>query len=78
MVAIVECLASPCKRSTRQGIRMKQMYIGGGWLPAQGGRSIAVASPADGEVFEHVPRGTAHEVNLAVAAARAALDGPWA
>jgi aldehyde dehydrogenase (NAD+) len=57
---------------------MKQMFIGGQWLNAQDGRTLPVISPADGETFEHIPRGTAHEVNAAVAAARAALSGPWA
>jgi aldehyde dehydrogenase (NAD+) len=56
---------------------MKQMFIGGRWLAARDGRTIAVVAPEDGEAFEQIPRGTAHEVDLAVAAARAALDGPW-
>jgi aldehyde dehydrogenase (NAD+) len=56
---------------------MKQMWIGGRWLAAQDGRSIPVVAPADGEVYEHIARGAAHEVDLAVAAARAAADGPW-
>ena len=53
------------------------MYIGGRWLPAQDGRTLPVVSPADGETFDQVARGGAHEVDLAVAAARAALAGPW-
>ncbi len=56
---------------------MKQMFIGGRWLAARDGRTIPVVSPADGETFEHIPRGGAHEVDQAVAAARAALAGPW-
>jgi aldehyde dehydrogenase (NAD+) len=56
---------------------MKPMFIGGRWLPALDGRTLPVVSPADGEAFEQVARGTAAEVDLAVAAARAALDGPW-
>jgi aldehyde dehydrogenase (NAD+) len=56
---------------------MKQMYIGGRWIGARDERTIPVVSPADGEAFERIPRGGAHEVDLAVAAARAALDGPW-
>jgi aldehyde dehydrogenase (NAD+) len=56
---------------------MKQMYIGGRWVGARDERTIPVVSPADGEAFERIPRGGAHEVDLAVAAARAALDGPW-
>lgn len=56
---------------------MKDMFIGGRWLPARDGRTLAVVSPADGESFEQIARGGAHEVDAAVAAARAALDGPW-
>jgi aldehyde dehydrogenase (NAD+) len=56
---------------------MKQMYIGGRWIGARDERTIPVVSPADGETIERIPRGGAHEVDLAVAAARAALDGPW-
>ena len=54
------------------------MFIGGRWLPARDGRTLAVTDPADGQVFEQIARGTAHEVDLAVAAARQALGGPWA
>ena len=56
---------------------MKQMFIGGRWLSAQDGRTIAVVAPADGEAFEQIPRGTAQDVDQAVAAARESLDGPW-
>lgn len=56
---------------------MKQMFIGGRWLPAQDGRTLPVVAPADGEAFDAIARGGAAEVDLAVAAARAALDGPW-
>ena len=56
---------------------MRQMFIGGRWLAARDGRTLPVVAPADGEAFDQIPRGTAHEVDLAVAAARAALDGPW-
>ena len=56
---------------------MLQMFIGGRWMAARDGRTLPVVSPADGETFDHIPRGTAHEVDLAVAAARAALSGPW-
>ncbi len=56
---------------------MKSMTINGRWLAARDERTLPVISPADGETFEHIPRGTAHEVNMAVMAARAALSGPW-
>jgi aldehyde dehydrogenase (NAD+) len=56
---------------------MKHMFIGGRWTAARDGRMLPVVAPADGEAFDHIARGTSHEVELAVAAARAALDGPW-
>jgi aldehyde dehydrogenase (NAD+) len=56
---------------------MKQMFIGGRWLPAQDGRTLPVVQPADGECFDHIARGGAAEIDQAVAAARAALQGPW-
>jgi aldehyde dehydrogenase (NAD+) len=56
---------------------MKQMFIGGRWLPAQDGRTLEVVSPADGQAFDRIPRGGTLEVDQAVAAARQALDGPW-
>jgi len=57
---------------------MKQMFLGGRWLPARDGRTLPVVDPADGQVFDEIARGTAHEVDLAVAEARQALSGPWA
>ena len=56
---------------------MKKMFIGGQWVAARDERSLPVVSPADGEVFDHIARGSATEVDAAVRAARAALDGPW-
>ena len=56
---------------------MKKMFIGGRWLAARDERSLAVVAPADGETFDRIACGGAHEVDLAVAAARAALDGAW-
>ena len=56
---------------------MKKMFIGGHWLAARDGRTLPVVSPADGETFDHIPRGAAHEVDLAVDSARSALSGPW-
>ncbi len=53
------------------------MLIGGRWVAAQDERQLPVVAPADGEVFAHIARGGAAEVDAAVAAARAALAGPW-
>ena len=56
---------------------MKKMFIGGRWLAARDERTLPVVNPADGETFDRIACGGAHEVDLAVAAARAALDGAW-
>jgi aldehyde dehydrogenase (NAD+) len=56
---------------------MKTMFIGGRWLAARDQRTLSVVAPADGEEFDRIARGGAHEVDLAVAAARAALGGAW-
>jgi aldehyde dehydrogenase (NAD+) len=55
----------------------KKMFIGGQWLAARDERTLPVVSPADGEAFDSVARGDAHDVDLAVHAARSALAGPW-
>jgi aldehyde dehydrogenase (NAD+) len=56
---------------------MYKMFIGGKWLAAREGETIPVIAPADGQAFAEIPRGRAHEVDLAVKAARAALSGAW-
>ena len=56
---------------------MRKMFIGGHWIAARDERGIPVVSPSDGEAFDAIARGGAHEVDLAVKAARAALAGPW-
>jgi aldehyde dehydrogenase (NAD+) len=56
---------------------MKNMFIGGRWVGARDERTLPVVSPADGEAFDRIARGGAHEVDLAVAAARGALGGAW-
>ncbi|MFD9249676.1 aldehyde dehydrogenase family protein [Streptomyces bottropensis] len=53
------------------------MYIGGSWRPAAGTGTIEVVNPADEQVIDQVPAGTAEDVDAAVRAARAALPG-WA
>ena len=49
---------------------MKQMFICGRWVAAQDERTLPVISPEDGESFDSIARGGAHEVDLAVQAAR--------
>ena len=56
---------------------MHKMLIGDQWIHAKDGRSLPVTNPSDGQVFDEISRGGAHEIDLAVKAARAALSGPW-
>ena len=56
---------------------MNKMYIGGKWIGARDEATLPVIAPADGQSFGEIARGRAHEVGLAVDAARAALGGAW-
>ncbi len=58
-------------------IRYEHHYSGGAWQKPLGSESIAVVSSATEEVIGRVPRGTAEDVDRAVAAARKAFDGGW-
>lgn len=53
-----------------------QLLIGGRWLDAAAGL-IPVINPSDGEEFTRIARGEARDIDAAVRAARAAMDGPW-
>ncbi|TQM32587.1 aldehyde dehydrogenase family protein [Nocardia bhagyanarayanae] len=55
----------------------QKMLIGGEWVRAASGRTLAVEDPATGEVVAQVPAGDSEDVDRAVRAARAALRGPW-
>jgi len=50
-------------------------FIGGEWVDSASGETMEVLNPATGEVIAEVPRGTAEDVERAVAAAKAALPG---
>ena len=56
---------------------MANMIIGGKSVQAQSGKTMPVLSPVDGMAFDTIPRGDAADIDLAVAAARQALDGAW-
>src|SRR5215475_10044477 len=53
------------------------MFVGGQWVPPAGAGRLDVVNPTTEHVLATVPEGTAEDVGLAVAAARAAADG-WA
>ena len=50
-------------------------YIGGHWVAARD--TLPLFDPSTGEPLARIARGGAAEVDAAVAAAQAALDGPW-
>jgi aminomuconate-semialdehyde/2-hydroxymuconate-6-semialdehyde dehydrogenase len=52
-------------------------FIDGAFMPSSSGRTFENRNPVDGRVIGHVHEGGKREVDAAVAAARAALDGPW-
>jgi len=55
----------------------QQMLIDGKWVDALSGKSFATVNPATGETICQVAEGDKADVDLAVKAARKALDGPW-
>jgi aldehyde dehydrogenase (NAD+) len=55
----------------------EQIYIDGSWRKPSSGETIPVYCPSDGKVFAAVARGTARDVDAAVAAARRAFENGW-
>lgn len=56
---------------------MNTLLIDGKWVPAREGQTIDVINPSNGEAFTTIARGTADDIDRAVAAAQRALDGAW-
>ncbi|ALS65145.1 MULTISPECIES: aldehyde dehydrogenase family protein [Pandoraea] len=57
--------------------KQKQLLIDGKWVEAQSGRTFDTINPYNGKVLATVAHGDAADVDLAVAAARRAFEGPW-
>ncbi len=55
----------------------KDILIGGDWLAPATHETIAVINPSDGQTIGEIARGGAADIDAAVKAARAALEGPW-
>ncbi|HVL97350.1 MAG TPA: CoA-acylating methylmalonate-semialdehyde dehydrogenase [Solirubrobacteraceae bacterium] len=53
--------------------RLLDNYIGGAWTPAGATATLPVTNPASGETLAQVPLSGGHDLDAAVAAARAAL-----
>jgi len=58
-------------------LRRHEMFIGGEWTPGAGSDAQEIVNPATGKVIAHVPKGSAEDVDRAVAAARKAFDEGW-
>jgi aldehyde dehydrogenase (NAD+) len=55
----------------------KRMLIDGQWVPARSGELLDSINPSTGEIIGQIAVGGAEDVDLAVAAARRAFEGPW-
>ncbi|MDW5596164.1 aldehyde dehydrogenase family protein [Conexibacter stalactiti] len=55
----------------------RKLLIGGQWRESVSGKTFETFDPATGAVLATVAEGDKQDVDLAVAAARRALDGPW-
>ncbi len=62
---------------TTTAVMRQQLYINGEWRDASGGKTLEVVNPATEDVIAEVVSAEQADVDAAVAAARAALDGPW-
>lgn len=55
----------------------KRLFIGGRWVEAQSGKSFATCDPGTGAELAQVAEAEAADVDLAVKAARKAMEGSW-
>ncbi len=51
--------------------------IGGKWVPATSGKTLTLVNPSDGSNICQIARGDSADMDAAVDAAQAALDGDW-
>jgi len=52
-------------------------FIGGEWVKPNGQQTLPLENPSTGETIAEIARGHADDIDHAVTAARAALDGEW-
>jgi aldehyde dehydrogenase (NAD+) len=62
---------------TTTAVEQKKLLINNEWRDASGGKTMEVVNPATEEVCATVASATRDDVDTAVQAARAALNGPW-
>lgn len=56
---------------------LTKLFINGKWEDAASGKTFPTINPATTEVIAQIAEGGAEDIDRAVKAARAALDGPW-
>ncbi|MDO5290209.1 MAG: aldehyde dehydrogenase family protein [Pseudomonadota bacterium] len=56
---------------------MQLNFIANQSVPSASGQTLPVIDPSTGQAFEEIQRSDARDVDAAVQAARAALNGPW-
>jgi aldehyde dehydrogenase (NAD+) len=62
---------------TTTAVEQKRLLINNEWRDASGGKTMDVVNPATEEICATVAAATKDDVDAAVAAARAAFEGPW-
>lgn len=55
----------------------KQIFIDGAWCDGESGKLVELINPSTGDVLAQIARGSAIDIDTAVVAAQAALDGEW-
>ena len=55
----------------------RELLIGGRWQGCASGQTLNLVDPSDGTVLAPIARGSADDIDAAVVAAQAALDGNW-
>ena len=53
------------------------VFIDGIWRACASGETLPLFNPSDGTLLTQIARGAAADIDAALAAAQAALDGPW-
>lgn len=59
------------------GVNPACCFINGAWVAPENGEGIPLRNPSDGSVLCEIARGSAGDIDRAVAAAEGALQGPW-
>ncbi len=59
------------------GFNPRLLLINGQWRPGASAETLPLHNPSDGSLLTEITRGNSADINAAVAAAQAALDGDW-